>query len=187
MFCCTLVSARRSSGVDISVWIKETMEYWHCQIVSAHSFPWSQIHEWRGGGGPRRVHGISKLCSFTFLSPAKLRTPPPTDIYVIYQPPEDKSQIKWQLTEWIERNKIERRAAQPNFLGGGGGEQHFVFKGMDIKDLVEIVILKYNQWPQFFLLQNVRNLGKGTVLSYLNIYFLFKCFQKSKFNLSKDS
>ena len=35
--------------------------------------------------------------------------------------------------------------------------------------------------------QNVRSLGKWPrFLLYLNIYFLFKCFQKSEFHLSKD-
>ena len=27
----------------------------------------------------------------------------------------------------------------------------FWYKGMDIKDLVDIVILRYDNWPQFFL------------------------------------
>ena len=31
---------------------------------------------------------------------------------------------------------------------------------MDIKDLVEIVILRYDHCPHFFLLQNVLSLGK---------------------------
>ena len=41
-------------------------------------------------------------------------------------------------------------------------------KGMDIQDLVEIVILKYDHWPQF-VLRNVRNFGKWPVLGHIVI------------------
>ena len=55
-------------------------------------------------------------------------------------------------------------------------------KGMDIKDLVDIVILRYDHWPQFFF-ENVLSLGKWSIFYHILIsIFVFKCFQTSKFH-----
>ena len=39
-------------------------------------------------------------------------------------------------------------------------------KGMDIKDLVDIVILRYDHWPQFFF-ENVLSLGKWPIFYHI--------------------
>ena len=65
--------------------------------------------------------------------------------------------------------------------------QNIWLKGMDIYDFLEI--LKYDHWSNFFLKQNVLNLGIWLTLKkkLKKKKFVFKCVWKSKLLLSKDN
>ena len=65
------------------------------------------------------------------------------------------------FTRWPDSGIIRNLRHNPSLL-----------KGIDIKDFVEIVILRYDHWPQFFS-HNVCSLGKWPI-----IFIIFKYLKK---------